>query len=48
VVILNAGVMGRHSAALGKLDADEFREVLEVNVIATAKCLEAFSPLLAE
>jgi NAD(P)-dependent dehydrogenase (short-subunit alcohol dehydrogenase family) len=48
VVILNAGVMGRHSAALGKLDADEFRAVLEVNVIATAKCLEAFSPLLAD
>lgn len=42
VLILNAGVMGRKSINLGELDAEEFQQVLNVNVVAPALCLQAF------
>jgi NAD(P)-dependent dehydrogenase (short-subunit alcohol dehydrogenase family) len=47
VLILNAGMMGRDSVTLGKLDAEDFRRVLDVNVVAQAMCLQALAPLVA-
>ncbi|MEL7044660.1 MAG: SDR family oxidoreductase [Pseudomonadota bacterium] len=47
VLILNAGMMGSRSNKLGELDADEFRRVLDVNVVAQAVCLQAFAPHVA-
>jgi NAD(P)-dependent dehydrogenase (short-subunit alcohol dehydrogenase family) len=47
VLILNAGMLGLHSVTLGELDADEFRRVLDVNVVAQAMCLEAFTEHVA-
>lgn len=42
VLLLNAGVMGTESLALGKLDAADFQQVLNVNVVAPAMLLQAF------
>jgi len=47
VLILNAGMMGQRSMILGELDAEEFRQVLDVNVVAQAMCLQAFTPHVA-
>ncbi|MEE4280231.1 MAG: SDR family oxidoreductase [Halieaceae bacterium] len=47
VLILNAGMMGKDSTTLGELEADDFRRVLDVNVVAQAMCLQAFAPLVA-
>jgi NAD(P)-dependent dehydrogenase (short-subunit alcohol dehydrogenase family) len=47
VLILNAGVMGKESMKLGDIEAPDFRRVLEVNVIAQALCLQAFTPHVA-
>lgn len=47
VLILNAGVMGEASMRLGELDADDFLKVLNVNVVAQAMCLQAFSAHVA-
>ncbi|MEO1082239.1 MAG: SDR family oxidoreductase [Pseudomonadota bacterium] len=47
VLILNAGMMGSHSNKLGELEADDFRRVLDVNVVAQAMCLQAFAPHVA-
>lgn len=43
LLILNAGVMGKSSLKLGALAADDFSHVLDVNVVAPAICLQAFS-----
>jgi NAD(P)-dependent dehydrogenase (short-subunit alcohol dehydrogenase family) len=42
VLILNAGVMGKQSLVLGELDPADFLQVLNVNVVAPAICLQAF------
>jgi NAD(P)-dependent dehydrogenase (short-subunit alcohol dehydrogenase family) len=42
VLFLNAGMMGKASMVLGKLDADDFRRVMDVNVVALAMCVQAF------
>jgi NAD(P)-dependent dehydrogenase (short-subunit alcohol dehydrogenase family) len=42
VLILNAGVMGKKSLVLGELDPADFLQVLNVNVVAAAMCLQAF------
>ena len=47
VLILNAGVMGKDSMKLGEIQADDFRAVLDVNVVAQAMCLQAFAPMVA-
>ncbi len=47
VLILNAGVMGKDSMKLGEIQAEDFRTVLEVNVVAQAMCLQAFAPMVA-
>ena len=47
VLILNAGMMGKDSMKLGEIDAGDFRQVLDVNVVAQAICLQAFAPLVA-
>lgn len=43
VLILNAGVMGQDSVKLGELQSEDFRNVLNVNVVAQAMCLQAFA-----
>jgi NAD(P)-dependent dehydrogenase (short-subunit alcohol dehydrogenase family) len=48
VLILNAGVMGKRSVTMGELDADDFLNVLNVNVVAPAMCLQAFRSHLAQ
>ena len=47
VLILNAGMMSEASKDLGALEADDFRRVLDVNVVAQAMCLQAFVPHVA-
>lgn len=47
VLIMNAGVMDEHSMQLGQLQAEGFLHVLNVNVVAQAMCLQAFSPHVA-
>ncbi|MEM1188283.1 MAG: SDR family oxidoreductase [Pseudomonadota bacterium] len=47
VLILNAGMMGTRSNQLGAMEADDFRRVLDVNVVAQAMCLQAFAPHVA-
>lgn len=47
VLILNAGLMGKQSMQLGELHANDFRQVLEVNVVAQAMCLQAFATHVA-
>jgi len=47
VLILNAGMMGKTSMKLGQLEAADFRQVLDVNVVAQAICLQAFAPHVA-
>jgi NAD(P)-dependent dehydrogenase (short-subunit alcohol dehydrogenase family) len=42
VLILNAGVMGHRSLKLGELDAEDFLQVMNVNVVAPMICLQAF------
>jgi len=42
LLILNAGVMGDASMRMGELDAEDFRRVLDVNVVAPAICVQAF------
>lgn len=42
VLLLNAGTQSSKSSTLGKLDADDFRRILDVNVVAQAMCLQAF------
>ena len=48
VLILNAGVMGASSKDLGAIDADDFRRVLDVNVVAATICAEAFRGHVAD
>ena len=47
LLILNAGLMEKASMTLGALDADSFRRVLDVNVVAPAMCLQAFKEHVA-
>jgi NAD(P)-dependent dehydrogenase (short-subunit alcohol dehydrogenase family) len=47
VLILNAGMMGTRSVTFGELDADDFRQVLDVNVVGQAMCLQAFTEHVA-
>ena len=42
VLLLNAGVMGKDSLALGQLDPSDFLEVMNVNVVTPAMGLQAF------
>lgn len=42
LLILNAGVMGQASLKLGELQAEDFQQVLTVNVVAPAICIQAF------
>ena len=42
LLILNAGVMGRASSELGKLDSDDFLHSLKVNTLAPALMIQAF------
>ena len=42
VLILNAGTQSSASRILGELDADDFRHILNVNVVAPAICVQAF------
>lgn len=47
VLLLNAGMMGKASMKLGELDAADFLRVMEVNVVALAMCVQAFSSHVA-
>lgn len=42
VLLLNAGMMGQRSLTLGELDAEDFCQVLEVNVVGLAIAAQAF------
>lgn len=44
VLILNAGAMSQASATLGKIDAQDFLRILEVNVVSPLMCAQAFTP----
>lgn len=44
VLILNAGVMGMQSLMLGQIDAADFQQVLNINVVSQALLLQAFAP----
>jgi NAD(P)-dependent dehydrogenase (short-subunit alcohol dehydrogenase family) len=47
VLILNAGVMGMKSIMLGEIEAEDFRQVLNINVVSQALLLQAFQPHVA-
>ena len=42
VLILNAGIMGQKSVTLGQIDAEDYRRVLDANVVAPTMCAQAF------
>lgn len=46
VLILNAGVMSHASTKLGEIDAEDFMQVLQVNVVAPVMWAQAFLPHL--
>lgn len=47
VLILNAGVMGMKSVVLGAIEAEDFLQVLNINVVSQALQLQAFQPHVA-
>lgn len=47
VLILNAGVMGMKSITLGAIEAEDFLQVLNINVVSQALLLQAFQPHVA-
>ena len=47
VLILNAGVMGMKSISLGAIEAEDFQQVLNINVVSQALLLQAFQPHVA-
>ena len=42
ILLSNAGILGSNNAGFGKVDADEWRQVLEVNTIAPLMLAQAF------
>jgi NAD(P)-dependent dehydrogenase (short-subunit alcohol dehydrogenase family) len=47
VLILNAGVMGMKSIMLGAIEAEDFQQVLNINVVSQALLLQAFQAHVA-